>query len=295
MATIKEIKNRIKGVIDTQKITNAMYLIASTKIKKAKNELENTKPYFDELNNMINSIFYAAPDISCRYFSNIDKDEKLSGKCGCLVITADKGLAGSYNQNVMKETRKLLLKQPDARLFVVGDYGRHFFSQHNIAIVKSFVYTAQSPTIDKAREINTALLESFNRGEVDKIYVIYTNHKNGLTTQAITSRILPLRYSTDSEMVAFEFIPNVDAVLESIIQNCLVGFIYSALVDSFCSEQSARMTAMNSANQNAQKILDTLTIQYNQVRQAAITQEITEVISGAKAQKKKHTEEVSPL
>lgn len=305
MATIKEIKNRIKGVRDTQKIANAMYLIASTKLRKAKNELEKIRPYFDaleSLNNDLGRIFASSEKLNSRYFYD-EKNEKASGErngsYGALVITADKGLAGSYNHSVIKEAQRLLSEQPDTKLFVVGDYGRRFFSQRRVPIERSFLYTAQNPTMNRAREINEVLLEAFNNGEMDKIYVIYTDLKSGLNTQVVTTRLLPFNchqanpLQEEELLTSFEMYPSIESVLESVVQSYLSGFIYSTLVAGFCSEQSARMSAMNSANQNAEKILELLTLQYNQVRQGAITQEITEISSGARAQKTKNTKEVS--
>lgn len=294
MANTKEIKNRIKSVRDTQKITNAMYLIASTKMRKAKAELDKTRPYFLSLQSEIKRVFRTVGNIENKYLYPVDATEVLEGTFACLVITADKGLAGAYNQNVIQEAEKMLKAHPDTKMFVVGEYGRQYFLQHRIPIERSFLYTAQNPTIHQAREISNILLALFDQKQVDKIFLIYTDLKNGLEAEVKTSRLLPFhrqQFASNAEEKAidtpFEFFPSPGAVLDNIIPSYAMGFIYSALVDSFCSEQNARMTAMNSANQNADKILDELTVQYNRVRQAAITQEITEVSAGAKAQKRK--------
>ncbi len=299
MPNTKEIKNHIKSVRDTQKITNAMYLIASTKMRKAKSELDKTTPYFTALRNEIKRIFRTDKEVDSKYFYPVEGGATLNGTYACLVITADKGLAGAYNLNVIKEAQKLLAEHEDTKLFVVGEYGRQFFSQHHIPIERSFLYTAQNPTMHRAREISSILLEMFNNGELDKIYVIYTDFKNGLNSEAICTRILPFHRrqftatpGAEENYESFEFSPSISSVLDNVIQSYVSGFIYSALVDSFCSEQNARMTAMNSANQNAEKIIDSLSVQFNLVRQAAITQEITEVSSGARAQKLKHSKGV---
>lgn len=298
MASTKEIKNRINSVKDTQKITNAMYLIASTKLRKAKSELEQTRPYFNALKGEIKRIFRTAEDIESKYFYPVGESPETNGAYGCLVITADKGLAGAYNQNVIKEALRLLDEHKNTKLFVVGEYGRQFFAQRHIPIERSFLYTAQNPTMQRAREISELLLVMFDRGDLDKIFVIYTDLKNGMTAEAVSTRLIPFHRgqfassSTEREVSSpFEFFPNIETVLDNVMHSYISGFIYSALVDSFCSEQNARMTAMNSANQNAEDILSDLSIQYNRVRQAAITQEITEVSSGARAQKKKRVKE----
>ena len=156
----------------------------------------------------------------------------------------------------------------------------------------SFLYTAQNPTMRRAREIAAILLDLYDRGQVEKIYVVYTDMKNGLVAEPKQTRLLPFHraqfFSDTAERavsVPFEFTPSVGAVLDNVIASYVSGFIYSALVDSFCCEQNARMRAMDSANRNAEKILADLTTAYNRVRQSAITQEITEVSAGAKAQR----------
>lgn len=293
MANTREIKNRIASVQDTQKITNAMYLIASTKMRKAKSELDQTRPYFSALQGEIKRIFRTAEDVESKFFYPVDGSPEPDGTYGVLVITADKGLAGAYNQNAIREARKLMSSHPDTKLFVVGEYGRRFFLQHSIPIEHSFLYTAQNPTMQRAREISGLLLRQFEQGVLDKIFVVYTDMKNGLTAEAVSTRLLPFHRAQfapspkEREVSSpFEFFPSVAAVLDNVMVSYISGFIYSALVDSFCCEQSARMTAMSAANQNAEKILADLSMQYNQVRQAAITQEITEVSSGARAQKR---------
>ena len=294
MANTKEIKDRIKSVRDTQKITNAMYLIASTKMRKAKSELDRTRPYFEAIRGEIKRIFRLGSDVTSRYFYPEEGLPKLDGTYACLVVTADKGLAGMYNQNVIREAEKMLCDHPDMKLFVVGEYGRQYFAHHNIPVEQSFLYTAQNPTMQRAREISSILLEMFDKGEVQKIFVIYTDIRNGMFEETHAERLLPFHRtafaSNQTEKavtVPFEFSPSLGEVLDNMIPSYVSGFIYSALVDSFCSEQNARMSAMNSANQNAEKLLAELSVQYNRSRQAAITQEITEISSGAKAQKRK--------
>ena len=305
MSGTKEIKDRIESVRDTQKITNAMYLIASTKLRKARAELDRTRPYFDALRSEIKRVFRTVEGVESRYFYPGD-DHPLRGTYAYLVITADKGLAGMYNQNVLREAEKMLAVHPDTKLFVVGEYGRQYFARHGIRVSRSFLYTAQNPTMQRAREISEILLELFNKGKVQKIFVIYTDMKNGMSEETRAERLLPFHRKTFASNPAekevktpFEFTPSVGEVLDNIIPSYVSGYIYSALVDSFCSEQNARMSAMNSAGQNADKILSTLSVEYNRLRQAAITQEITEISSGAKAQKrkiqKKHNEEAWTL
>lgn len=289
MATTKEIKNHIKSISDTRKITNAMYLIASTKLRKAKAELDSTRPYFSALQKEIRSIFQQYAQLQSPYFSH-DGEER-DGKSAYLVITADKGLAGAYNQNVIKKTVELISGGDKAKLYVVGEYGRHFFSAHNIPIEKSFLYTAQNPSIHRAREIGNLLLEQYNTGAVSRVYIIYTDMKSGISSGVNYVRLLPFRVSDfhggSKPAREFEFHPSPEAVLDKIIPSYFIGYIYGALVDSFCCEQNARMNSMDSANKNAEKLLDELYVQYNHIRQSSITQEITEISAGVKAMNKK--------
>ncbi len=294
MPSTKEIKNRINSVKDTKKITNAMYLIASTKMRKAKNELDNTRPYFDALKAEIKRIFRTSENIENKYFYPPAGTYELNGTYGYLVITADKGLAGAYNQNVIKEALRVMGMNDSHKLYVVGECGRQYFTSHHIPIEKSFLYTAQNPTLQRAREIAGILLDSYNKREIEKLYIIYTDMQNGMNSQVCSTRLLPFHradfYTKENKKVissTFEFMPSMESVLDTIVPSYISGFIYSALIDSFCSEQNARMTAMDSANQNAQKLLDELLIQYNHVRQNAITAEITEISSGAKSMKRK--------
>ena len=280
MAGTKEIKGRIQSVRETGKITNAMYLIASTKMRKAREELANTRPYFEALRGEIKRVFRTANGVESRYFYPTDVTTPREGTYGCLVVTADKGLAGAYNQNVVKETQKLLSEHPDTKLFVVGEYGRHIFAQRGIPVEQSFLYTAQNPTLERARELT-------------EIFVIYTDLENRLTAQARSTRLLPFHRTSFAAPAkeravksAFEFQPSVEAVLDALMPSYIAGFIYSALVDSFCAEQNARMTAMDAANRNAEELLSQLSLEYNRVRQSAITQEITEISAGAKAQRR---------
>ena len=292
MSGITEIKHRIAGIRDTKKITNAMYLIASTKVRKAKNDLDRTRPYFSAMQKEIAGLFRAEEDLESVYFYPADgKPRSSSGVSGILVVTADKGLAGAYNQNVIKRAHRLIKEHPDAKLFVVGAYGRQYFLNHGVPFERDFDYTAQNPTHHRAREICDILLDRYTAGELDEILVIYTDFGGGREEKVYESRLLPLDrgdfVSEGEHHAEFEYEPSVSALLENVVHSYVSGFVYSALVDSYCCEQNARMVAMLGADKNAEEILSELSLEFNRVRQAAITQEITEVTSGAKSMKRK--------
>ena len=299
MASTSEIRRRIGSVRQTQKITHAMYLISQAKLRKAKQELDNTRPYFQALQTEIGRVFNADSTIESRYLIPADPNAKpLPGVPACLLITADKGLAGAYNQNVIRQGQQLMAEHPGTALYVVGEYGRRWFTQRGVPVEKSFLYTAQNPTLDRARHIAELLLDRFDAGEINSVWIIYTDMKNGLEATVHQAQVMPLhreRFHAATAATAgdavYEFVPSAKAVLDNAARSCLTGYIYSALVDSFCSEQSARMTAMNAADQNAEELLKDLSVQYNRARQAAITQEITEVSAGERAQRSKKEKE----
>ena len=293
MASTKEIKNRIKSVGDTQKITNAMYLISSTKMRRARKEAEDTKPYFNLLRQEIRRMFAFGGGLRNRYFdSNVD-EAKHGGRNGILVITGDKGLAGAYNQNVVKEAQALIDRSDEYRLYVVGDFGWRFFRTHGVPVVESFQHSMNEPSLAMARDITKELLDEFDAGAFDRLYVCFTEYSGGMSAgNAMHDRLIPFdrddfvpregETAADASTV-FEYEPDVETVLNRSIQSYLVGYVYSALVNSYSSEQNARMMAMDAANDNASELLASLQLEYNHLRQNAITQEITEISSGARS------------
>lgn len=302
MASSKQIKNHIASVQDTRKITRAMHLIASTKLRRAKTELDKTMPYFNALRGELKRVFRSTEGIESPYLQSEEESTLTEGCWGCLVITADKGLAGVYNQNALKAAEAFLLHHSNTRLFVVGDFGRQYFHRRKRAIEEDFLFSAQDPTLERARAIAHRLLRLYDTGRLDRIYIIYSNMGKGLVVESRTTRLLPLHKDHFSapdfeKEVAepFEFVPSPQAVLARVVHSYLSGYIYSALVDSFCCEQNERMRAMDSATRNADSLLRELSLQYNSLRQGTITREITEISAGAKTQKKKETQEVPQL
>ncbi|MBO4888428.1 MAG: ATP synthase F1 subunit gamma [Firmicutes bacterium] len=289
MASTKEIQDRITSVRDTQQITNAMYLIASMKMRKAKRELDGTRPYFEAVSKEIKRIFRTAENVRSHYFYSSESEIEAEGTDGLLVITADKGLAGAYNQNVLKKAEEILKQNPDTKLFVVGEFGRQYFQRRKIEVEQNFLYTAQNPNMARAREICLSMLTPYEEGKIKRIFILYTDLKNGMVTEPVYARLLPFKSSsfqttTEEKKVKtpFIFMPSIEAVLDRLVPSYVSGNIYSALVDSFCSEQQARMSAMKAAGDNASEMLDELSMEYNHIRQTGITQEITELSAGSR-------------
>lgn len=293
MANAREIQSRMKSIKDTMKITNAMYMVSSSKLQKARRDLKNTEPYFYEIQKSLSKILNISPEAGNNFFDLREEKKGSQRKIGYLVITADKGLAGAYNHNVIKETETLVKNEEADLLFVVGQVGRHYFEKKNIPVEMHFNYTAQNPTMNRARHIADKLVSLFYSGEIDEVYVIYTRMINSITVEVEKKKIIPLVRSQveakaeNGRYETAEFMPDAQTVFDKIIPDFVAGFVYGALIESYCSEHNSRMMAMQTATDAASDMLKQLDIMYNRARQAAITQEITEVIAGAKAQKKK--------
>jgi len=291
MPNAAQIRTRINSITETRKVTDAMYMISSVKMRKARRELESTKPYFDALRLEIGELLHYIPENDDRYFQNLDPDG-IQGRA-LLVITSDKGLSGNYNQLCIRAAEERMREHPDSVPFIIGEYGRQYFNSKKVEMPADFTYAAAFPTIHEARGICAMLLELYDSDRVDEIDIIYTHYKAGKSGEVRLNCLLPLDktsfYDGNDFVLAAgkKYDPSPKAVLDGIVPSYLTGFIYSALVDSYCSEQEARMTAMSSAGHNADEMLKNLKIQYNSVRQAAITREITEIAAGAKALKKK--------
>lgn len=293
MANAREIQSRMKSIKDTMKITNAMYMVSSSKLQKARRDLKNTEPYFEIIQDSLAKILDIAPNVGNRFFDKRPHKQGSQRTAGYLVITADKGLAGAYNHNVIKMAEVLVTNEEDDMLFVVGQQGRHYFEKKDIPIDINFQYTAQNPTMNRARHIAGKLVELYLDEKIDDLYVIYTRMVNSMTVETVNKKVLPLnadKIETQDVGVSeryenVTFLPDAATVFERIVPDYITGFIYGALVESFCSEHNARMMAMQTATDSARDMLRELSVAYNRARQAAITQEITEVVGGSRLNK----------
>lgn len=297
MANIREIRERIESIKQILKITNAMYLISSSKLKKARKSLDATAPYFEKLQTTIESILEHTPHTRQLYFDRRKDIADDKRKKGYIVITADKGLCGSYNHNILKYTEQKLSETADidnCYLFVMGHVGRMYFQNRMKNAKKAYVdgeflYTTQNPTLYRAREIAELVLKKFEDRELDEVYLIYTYMKNSAQFEPKTVQLLPFSRrhfgkSADGTMKKLpkaSFVPSPEEVMAYLIPNYAKGIIYGAMVEAFCCEQQARMTAMDSATNSAKDMIKDLSLLYNRARQASITQEITEIVGGA--------------
>ncbi|MBQ6551443.1 MAG: ATP synthase F1 subunit gamma [Lachnospiraceae bacterium] len=291
MASASEIRIRIASITETKKVTDAMYMISSVKMRKAKRGLDDTRPYFNALREEIGELLTFFPETRNRYFRNTDA-EGMRGRA-LVLITSDKGLAGNYNQEAIRAAEQELLAHDDAMLFIVGEYGRQYFMNRKARIADDFSFPAAFPTVYEAQRICTELLEYYNDDVVDEIDLIFTDFHSGRPSTVQRQCLLPLEmsafYAHEGAPLPYgkRYLPDPDTVLNEIVPPYLTGFLYSALVESYSSEQNARMTAMQTAGTNAEDMLKRLRTEYNNVRQAAITNEIIEISAGARALREK--------
>ena len=295
MGSTKEIQTRMKSIQDTMKITNAMYMISSSKMQKAKRILSDTEPYYYNMQAAISRILRHMPDTEHPFFSIRHKIAEEDRKIGCIVVTGDKGMAGAYNHNIQKMTEQFMAEHEHCKLYVLGMVGRQYFTKKHMDIAENFPYTVQKPTMHRARLITEEIVRAFLERELDEIHIVYTQMQNAMAMENVNMQLLPLKKAdfkvgqVPADIYQEEIVlsPSADVLLDTMIPNYLTGVIYGCLVEAYASENNARMTAMQSSTDSAKAMLKDLSIQYNRARQAAITQEITEVISGAKAQKRK--------
>ena len=297
MANAHEILGRIKSIRDTMKITKAMYMVSSMKVQKAKRKLAETLPYFTALQEQISDVLLHFPEMTHLFFDNRPEDAlEVVKRRIYVVITGDKGMAGPYNLNVIKEARSRFETAQDYQIYAVGETGRHVFLADKLPVYRDFRMSSNNPSVHRARVMAEILMEKYRNEEVDEIYVIYTRMKNSISSEVLVEQLLPFRTSRylkgqlaegRNAVAEMEIHPSAEQVLETLVRNTVTGFLYGAMVESQASEESARMMSMKTATDNADAMLADLSRQYNQIRQAAITQEITEVVGGAKALQKK--------
>ena len=286
-AGIKEIKNRIHSVQSTQQITKAMELVASSKMRKAKDRALASRPYF-------NTMYETVKDIATNTRGVRDvflKQREVKNRC-YIVIAGDRGLAGGYNSNIFK----LITAHMDGRqekVIALGKKSVEFFSKKGYDLLVS-QDNVENCDYEKTLEIANTAMDLYKKGEVDEVYISYTEFVSPIVQRPQLKKILPLVFEKDETEVKskeegrkarVQYLPSPEAVLSYIIPKYVSGIIYDGVIESFASEQSARRNAMKSASDNADEMLSTLELSYNRARQSSITQEITEIVGGVEALK----------
>lgn len=281
MASLREIKRRKISITSTQQITKAMKLVATAKLQRAKIEAESTRPYFQNIHQTISSILSQAKGVTHPFLEARDGNKNLY-----VCITSNRGLAGGYNNNI----GKLLLshgKDSDVKVIAVGKKGAEYLKKRDVNVISTHHGVLDNPNYTDALAIGNEILELYLNNEVDNVYVAYTHFQSTLVQEPQVMKVIPVREGEfddeDPSQSVMTFEPSPEEVLAQILPKYLSSIIYGALKESVASEHGARMTAMDAATNNATDMIDKLSLQYNRARQAAITQEITEIVGGAEA------------
>ncbi len=280
-AGLIEIKRRIKSVESTRKITKAMNVVATSKLRKVRKELNSSEDYFNLSEEIVNKLIASLPESYENSFFNTKSNnlDKLY-----IVMTSDTGLCGGFNGNVVNTLYEMIDDKGSARIVVVGSKGISYVRKYGFDTVKEYIEIPDLPTIKEVRAIYDDAVFMFKNGEVGEVNLVFTEFKSPIKQEVKIERLFPLEIESESSE-QFLIEPSLEEVLNSSLNIYFKSKIRRAMLHSKVSEQSARMTAMDGATQNANDILHALNLKYNRIRQGMITQEISEIVGGAEAQK----------
>lgn len=283
MASMRDIKRRKSSVQSTGQITKAMKLVSTVKLQKAKGRAEEAKPYFNHLYQVISSMLTrSTPEVREKYLK-----QNASGKKAIIVISSNRGLAGGYNGNIVKLVTSSNIKKEDAVIYAVGKKASETLKRKGYDIVDDRSEIMNAPLFSDAAGLAKDIMKEYEEGKISEIYIAYTVFRNTVSHIPTLLRLLP----TDSfgeltgtdAVTLMNFEPEPEEALEMIMPKYLSGEIYGALIEALASENGARMQAMDNATNNAEEMISSLELMYNRARQSSITQELTEIISGANA------------
>ena len=283
MASMRDIKRRKSSVQSTQQITKAMKLVSTVKLQRAKGRAEKSKTYFSCMYDTVASMLSKAGEINHPFLKAGESQKK-----AVIVITANRGLAGGYNSNIVKLIKNSDFRKEDLVIYTVGTKGRDALARLGYEMADDYSEAIEEPAYADAMNISKKLLEDYVAGEIGEIYVAYTGFKNTVTHVPTLLRLLPVnvedeRLDEGGSSAVMEFEPQSEEAIDLIIPKYITSLIYGALIESVASENGARMQAMDSATSNADDLISKLSLLYNRARQSSITQELTEIIAGAEA------------
>ncbi len=282
MASMRDIKRRKGSVQSTQQITKAMKLVSTVKLQRAKGRAERSKTYFSCMYDTVASMLSKAGNIDHPFLN-----QTTNGKKGIIVITANRGLAGGYNSNIVKLVKDGAFEKEDVVIYAVGSKGRDALAKVGYEIRDDYSDVIEEPAYVDAMKISRRVLDDFAAGEIGEIYVAYTGFKNTVTHVPTLLKLLPVKvedeHEKDDSKAIMEFEPETEEALNLIIPKYITSLIYGAMLESAASENGARMQAMDNATSNADEMISQLSLLYNRARQSSITQELTEIIAGAEA------------
>ena len=291
MPSLDDLKKRIKSVKSTQKITKAMKMVAAAKLRKAQESAERGRPYSEKMQNIILNLTKSIndPQNAPKLLVGTGEDKKYL----CVVLTADRGLCGGFNSNICKlaknNFKKILSEGKELKIITVGSKGYdQIRREYNKYIIKKLSFKdKKNITFNEADEVGNEILSLFNQNEFDKCIIFYNNFKNVITQIPQAQQIIPAETKNikdnETEDFNYEFEPDEDEILEDLLPKNISTQVFKALLENAASEQGSRMTAMDNATRNAGDLVDKLTINYNRSRQASITKELIDIISGAES------------
>jgi F-type H+-transporting ATPase subunit gamma len=285
MAQMGDIKRRIKSVNSTMQITKAMYLVSSAKLRKARERVDKTRPYSETIVDSIQRVLGSAKGVSHPFL-----EKREVKKTAYIVVSADRGLAGGYNSNVLKLAESAIEDKSKAEIIAYGSKSRDYFLKRGYEVSNFLTGVTEEPTYADARQSGDAVIEKYKNGEIDEVKLVFTKFVSMISQEPTVMTLLPVQVEKKEESVddkgmktLTEYEPSPEVVLDYLVPKYINGAIFGALVESAASQQGARMTAMESATSNAEDIIDSLGLVYNRARQASITQEISEIVGGAEA------------
>jgi len=292
MANLRDVRLRIRAIKQTLQVTKAMNLISTAKLRKGRRMLEDTEPYFSRIQKSMFDILSGAGAVNSEFIRR-DKPPK-TYRTAVVVITSDKGLAGGYNANIFKQANELCARAQNPVLILIGSIGYRYFAHTPHTILENFSFHSQIPTMDHAEEIAEYIIAQYLWGMFDEVHIVYTIMHSAVKLQPAEWQILPLNtekiqaeLSSMGNMervgLRFEFMPSEVELFDALVPLYIRGIVYGCMVEAYVSEQSARMAAMDEASKSAEDMLAALQISYNRVRQAGITQEMSEIVGGSAA------------
>ena len=283
MASMREIKRRKSSIASTQQITKAMKLVSTVKLQRAKSKAEATKPYFDCMYDTVATMLSKSGNVDHPYLKS-----GASSKKAVITITSNRGLAGGYNNNIVKLiTGDEAFDKENTEIYALGKKGRDSLALKGYTVASDLSEVMNGPIYADAKELSEALLERFEKGEIGEIYLAYTVFKNTVTHVPTMLKLLPVEIEakdvTETDNIPMNYEPDEEEALGMIIPKYITSLIYGAMMEAVASENGARMQAMDSATSNAEEMIQKLELDYNRARQGSITQELTEIIAGAQA------------
>ncbi|MED1916000.1 ATP synthase F1 subunit gamma [Bacillus thuringiensis] len=282
---IREIRRSIKSKKDMRQITKAMKMVAAAKLRRNQDKAEAARPYADKIQEVIASI--ASGNSASKHPMLQNRPVK---KTGYIVITSDRGLAGGYNANILRKVVTTINEKHKSKdeygIFVIGRKGRDFFSKRNYPLLEEVTGLPASPAFADIKKIAGAAVQMFENEQIDQLYLCYNKFQSAISQIPTVKQLLPLEApeSNNARELNYEYEPSSEEVLADLLPKYAETLVYSALLEAKASEEGSRMTAMGSATDNATDMINRLTLSYNRARQAAITQEISEIVAGANAQ-----------